>query len=82
MNLYLIGLFRKKGLPKIIRLIRKKNQIKLLEMKNEPLKFNIILYIAREKISELEDNMNKVYRMQCEKIKKWQIKEELRDIKT
>lgn len=70
MKLYLIGLFRKKGLPKIIRLIRKKNQIKLLEMKNEPLKFNI-LYIAREKISELEDNMNKVYRMQCEKIKKY-----------
>lgn len=35
----------------------------------EPLKFNIILYIAREKISELEDNMNKLYRLQCEKIK-------------
>ena len=69
MKLYLTGLLRKKGLPKIIRLIRKKNQIKLLEMENESLKFNIILYIAREKISELEDNMNKVYRMQCKKIK-------------
>ena len=50
-------------------------------MKNEPLKFNLTeLYTAREKIIKLKGNMNKLYRMQCEKIM-WQIKEELTDIK-
>ena len=55
--------------------------VKLLEMKNEPLKFTWTeLYTAREKIIKLKGNMNKLYRMQCEKIM-WQIKEELTDIK-
>lgn len=42
--------------------------VKLLEMKNEPLKFNWTeLYTAREKIIKLKGNMNKLYGMQCEK---------------
>lgn len=46
----------------------------------EPPKFNIILNIARERVSE-SDNMNKLYRIQREKIKVWQIiKEKFRDI--
>lgn len=32
-----------------------------------------LIHIARERISELENNTNKLYTIQCEKIKIWQI---------